>query len=146
MGQRQADMKNDLCVFVVDDMPLVAYTVSAVLRDEGHSAIPYTDPKLALRDARSFMPDVLISDVEMPELGGVDLALQVLAFCPKCKVLLMTGTIGPIKALEKARVRGFHFPLFEKPLSALTLVEELEALRHEQPGLLFGQLERAGIA
>jgi CheY-like chemotaxis protein len=75
-------MKHDLCVFVVDDMPLVAYTVRAVLRDDRHSAIPYSDPTLALRDAPRFMPDVLISDVEMLELGGVDPAVQVLAVCP----------------------------------------------------------------
>jgi CheY-like chemotaxis protein len=139
-------MKHDLCVFVVDDMPLVAYTVSAALRDEGHSAIPYTDPTLALRDARSFTPDVLISDVEMPDLGGVDLAIQLLAFCPQCKVLLMTGKTGPVKSLEVAEAKGFHFPLFEKPLSARILVEELEAFRHEQPDPLFGHFERAGIA
>jgi CheY-like chemotaxis protein len=137
-------MKHDLCVLVVDDMPLVAYTVSAVLRDAGHSAIPYTDPTLALRDARSFMPDVLISDVEMPELGGVDIAIQVLAFCPQCKVLLMTGKTGPIKSLEVAQAKGLHFPLFETPLSARTLVEELEAFRHEEPGLVYGNLERVG--
>ena len=58
----------------------------------------------------------------------------------------MTGTTGPISSLEDARAKGFNFPLFEKPLSAWTLVEELEALRHEQPGFLFGHLEQVGIA
>ena len=138
-------MKQDLCVFVVDDMPLVAYTVSAALREEGHSAIPYTDPTFALRDARSFMPDALISDVEMPELGGVDLAIQVLALCPQCKVLLMTGTTGPIKSLEQAQAKGFHFPLFRKPMSARALVEELEAFCYEQPEPMVSHLEQTRI-
>jgi CheY-like chemotaxis protein len=138
-------MKHDLCVFVVDDMPLVAYTVSAVLRDEGHSAIPYTDPTLALRDARSFMPDVLISDVEMPELGGVDLAIQVLAFCPGCKVFLMSGHRDPVKSLEEASAKGFHFPLFEKPLSARMLAEELEVFRNCRQIPLCRELEQAGM-
>jgi CheY-like chemotaxis protein len=120
------------------------HTVSAVLRDEGHSVIPDTDPTLALRDTRSFMPDVLIGEVEMPELGGVDLAIQVLAFCAQCKVLLMTGKTGPIKSLEVAQGKGRHFPLFDKALSARTLVEELVAFRHEEPGLVYGNLERVG--
>jgi two-component system catabolic regulation response regulator CreB len=137
-------MKHDLRVFVVDDQPLVAYTVSAVLRDEGHSAIPYTNPLLALGDARSFTPDVLISDLEMPTLGGVELAIRILALCPNCKVFLMSGNTGHIKSLDEARSKGFHFPLFEKPLSARTLVEELEAFRHDQPGLVYGNLKRVG--
>ena len=134
-------MKQDLCVFVVDDMPLIAYTVSSVLRDEGHSAIPYTDPIMALRDTRSFNPDVLISDVEMPNLGGVELAAQVLRLCPNCKVLLMSSHTGPIESLEEARANGFHFPLFEKPLSAQTLAKELEALRVEQEPPISAQLK-----
>ena len=137
-------MKQGLCVFVVDDMPLVAYTVSAVLRDEGHSAIPYTSPVAALRDARSFRPDVLISDVEMPNLGGVDLAIQILRLSPNCKVFLMTGKSGAIPSLEEARKRGFHFPLLQKPLSASTLVEELELIRHEQPDPVCGHMEPVG--
>lgn len=119
-------MKHNLCVFVVDDMPLIAYTVSSVLRDEGHNAIPYTDPIVALRDARSYKLDMLIADVEMPTLGGVDLAIQLLGLRPNCKVLLMSGHAGPVKRLEEARAKGFRFPLFEKPISLRMLAEELE--------------------
>ena len=137
-------MKHDLCVFVVDDKPFIAYTLSAVLRDGGHNAIPYTDPLLALRDAQSFTPDVLISDVEMPNLGGVELAIQVLNSCPSCKVLLISGHPGPIKSLEDARRKGFDFPLFEKPLSARRLAEELEFFRIEHRGQLYDSLEQLG--
>jgi DNA-binding NtrC family response regulator len=137
-------MKHDLRVFVVDDMPLIAYTVSSVLRDEGHSAIPYIDPVAALQDARSFRPDVLISDVDMPNLGGIDLAIQVLGFCPNCKVILMTGHKGSATSVDEARAKGFHFALFEKPLSARILLEELEIFRVERQSPLCGQLERVG--
>src|ERR1700761_6433227 len=71
------EMKTDLRVFVVDDFPTTAYTLSSVLRDGGHSVMPYTDPVRALNDALQSPPDVLISDVEMPDLGGVDLAMRV---------------------------------------------------------------------
>ena len=138
-------MKHDLCIFVVDDMPLLAYTVSSVLRDEGLNAIPYTDSLVALRDAPFFNPDVLISDVEMPNLGGIDLAIEVRGLCPNCKVLLMSGHTGPIQRLEEARAKGFRFPLFEKPLSARMLADELEVLRVEQQGPLRGELERVDM-
>ena len=137
-------MKHDLCIIVVDDKPLIAYTVSSVLRDEGHWAIPYTDPLQALRDARSFKPDVLISDVEMPNLGGVDLAMQVLGFCPNCKVLLMSGHSIPIRNREETRANGFEFPVFEKPLSARMLVEELEIFRPGRQSASCDPFQRVG--
>jgi CheY-like chemotaxis protein len=121
-------MNQGLRVFVVDDIPMIAYTLSALLRDRGHSVIPYTDPTQALDDAGKFVPDVLISDVDMPGLSGVDLAIQVQTLCPCCKVLLMSGHIGPIEDLGRARAKGFHFPLFAKPVSAQTFAKQLEGL------------------
>jgi CheY-like chemotaxis protein len=121
-------MRQDLRVFVVDDTPLIAYTLSEILCDRGYSVIPYTDPVRALREAQSLLPDVLISDVEMPVLDGVDLAIQMQAQCPGCKVLLMSGHIGPIEVLESARERGFQFPLFAKPVPAQAFVLQLEGL------------------
>jgi len=125
-------MDHDLRIFVVDDRPMIAYTLSAVLRDQGCSVIPYTDPLRALRDARRFTPDVLISDVEMPALGGVDLAIQVQAQCLGRKVILMSAHLGPINSLERARDHEFEFPLFAKPVSASTIVEELEGISGAQ--------------
>jgi CheY-like chemotaxis protein len=121
-------MRQGLLVFVVDDRPMIAYTLSAVLREQGHSVIPYTNPLLALHDARIFAPDVLISDVEMPELEGVELAIQLKELCPECKIFLMSGHLGPIQSLENARQAGFDFPFFAKPVSALTFVKQLEGL------------------
>lgn len=124
-------MKHDLRVFVVDDRPMIAYTLSAVLRDHGYIVTPYTDPLHALRDSSKLSPDVLISDVDMPELCGVDLAMKVQAQCPGCKVLLMSGHVGPIESLESAREKGFQFPLFPKPVSAAILAEEIKGLFYD---------------
>jgi CheY-like chemotaxis protein len=118
--------RTDLRIFVVDDVPMIAHTLSAVLCDHGYSATPYTDPLRALRDVRKFAPNVLISDVQMPDLDGVDLAIQVQAQCPDCRVLLMSGHIGPIKSVETALDYGFQFPVLSKPVSALAIAERLE--------------------
>lgn len=102
-------MKPDLCVFLVGDKPLIAYSVSSVLRDEGHRAIPYTDPLSALRDARSFRPDVLISDVEMPNLGGVGLACGYLGFVQTAKYSLCRSTQLQLGASKRLERRGSSF-------------------------------------
>jgi DNA-binding NtrC family response regulator len=131
-------MRKDLRVFVVDDGPLIAHTLSALIQDHGYSASPYTDPLKALRDARLFMPDALISDVDMPHLDGVDLAIKVLNRCPHCKVILMSGHAGPIRYLEDARAEGFDFPFFTKPFSPRMLLEQLDSLCFEHNRAVMG--------
>lgn len=122
-------MKQKLSIFVVDDISAIAHTLSDILQHEGHHVVPYTDPLRAIQDARMYAPDVVISDVEMPLLDGVDLARQILARCPECKVLLMSGHAGAIRSLEVARAGGFDFPFFPKPIVTDALVRHLDGLR-----------------
>jgi CheY-like chemotaxis protein len=75
-------------VFVVDDEHVIASTLAAILTLHGYSATSFTSPQEALAAARSSAPDLLISDVLMPGFSGVDLAIQIKAQCPACKILL----------------------------------------------------------
>ena len=60
----------------------------------GFYATAFTHPLAALQAARLEAPDLLISDVVMPELSGIDPAIQVKQRCPDCKVLLFSGRAG----------------------------------------------------
>ena len=60
-------------VFVVDDEPVIASTLAAILRMNGFSARFFTCPLEALAAARSESPDLVISDVAMPGISGIDL-------------------------------------------------------------------------
>jgi CheY-like chemotaxis protein len=96
-------------VFVVDDEPVIASTLAAILKLNGYSATPFTSPLQALAAARSKTPDLLISDVAMPEISGVDLAIRIKAKCPKCKILLISGHASTQDLLEYARLQGHDF-------------------------------------
>jgi CheY-like chemotaxis protein len=54
-------------IFVVDDEPVIASTLATILQMNGFSAKFFTSPLEALNAARSKAPDLLISDVTMPE-------------------------------------------------------------------------------
>src|ERR1035438_2000723 len=64
-------------VFVVDDEHMIASSLATILRHLGFDATSFTDPLAALKAAHSQHPDLLITDVVMPQLSGIELALQV---------------------------------------------------------------------
>lgn len=70
--------------------------------------------------------------------------MRVLGLCPNCKVLLMSVYTAPIRSLEEARAKGFQFPVFEKPLSAQMIAEQVEVFRTEQQGASCGPFQRVG--
>ena len=70
-------------VFVVDDEHVIASTLAAILKLHGYSAAFFTSPLEALAAARSKAPDLLISDVAMPGISGIDLAIQMKISVPR---------------------------------------------------------------
>jgi CheY-like chemotaxis protein len=104
------------CIFVVDDEPVIASSLAAILRMNGFSAKFFTCPLEALVAARSESPDLVISDVAMPSISGIDLAIQMRAQYPNCKILLFSGQAATSDLLENARAQGYAFRLLQKPV------------------------------
>lgn len=115
-------------VFVVDDEHVIASTLAAILKLHGYSATSFTSPMAALAAARSSAPDLLISDVAMPDLSGVDLAIQMKAQYPECKILLFSGQAAALDLLEDARNQGHNFQLLQKPVHPSAMLSSIRAL------------------
>jgi CheY-like chemotaxis protein len=98
-------------IFVVDDEKIIAETLALILGKSGYSARFFLNPLEALQVSLSEPPDLLISDVKMPQLAGVDLAIRIRAQCPRCKILLFSGQVGTADLLEVARKQGHDFHL-----------------------------------
>jgi DNA-binding response OmpR family regulator len=115
-------------VFVVDDEHVIAFTLAAILNMHGFSAEPFTRPLEALAASRSDIPDLLISDVAMPGFSGIDLAIQMRAQHPKCKILLFSGQAATLDLLADARNQGHDFHLLQKPVHPSDLLAEIGTL------------------
>ena len=112
-------------IFVVDDEPVIASTLAAILQVNGFSAKFFTCPLEALTAARLKAPDLLISDVAMPGISGIDLAVQMRAQYPTCKILLFSGQAATMDLLENARAQGHDFDLLLNPVHPTELLFEV---------------------
>ena len=103
-------------VSVVDDEPVIASTLAAILNASGFQATAFTSPEDAIKAAEREGPSVLISDVVMPGMNGVDLAIHLRSLYPKCKVLLFSGQAATREIIDLAKNAGHDFELLAKPI------------------------------
>jgi DNA-binding NtrC family response regulator len=123
------ELQRQPLVFVVDDEPVIATTLATILRlNGGFHARSFTKPMEALEAVRVEAPDLLITDVVMPVLSGIDLAIQVRAICPECKVLLFSGQAATAHLLDAARANGHDFELLVKPVHPADLLAKIRSL------------------
>ena len=112
-------------VFVVDDEYAIASTLATILRENGFNATSFTDPLRALRASHFRAPALLISDLAMPCLSGVELATKIKAFCPDCKVLIFSSVVDLFMHRSPQLSR---FEILEKPLHPTLLLRRIEQL------------------
>jgi DNA-binding NtrC family response regulator len=115
-------------VFVVDDEYLIATTLAAILKSSGFEAIPFVNPLEALQAAEFQTPDLLITDVMMPQLNGIDLGVQFKAIHPQCKVLLFSGNASTSGLMDDARNQGHDFEILSKPIHPKDLLQAIEEM------------------
>lgn len=121
-------------VFVVDDEDVIASTLAMILRSQGgFNARSFTRPHDALEAARLDPPDLLISDVVMPLLSGIELAIQVRKYSPECKVVLFSGQAATFNLLETAQANGYDFDLILKPVHPSDLLARIRNLTEAIP-------------
>jgi CheY-like chemotaxis protein len=113
-------------VLVVDDNKLIADTITEILEGAGFRADTAYDGWMALEMARRLKPDYLLSDVLMPRMNGVELAIAVRKLYPAARILLFSGQAGISEILLEGRRQGFEFELIAKPVHPLKLIERLK--------------------
>jgi DNA-binding NtrC family response regulator len=117
-------------VLVVDDERLLADTTAAILRRGGFRTKTAYDGFGALEIAKSFHPNYLLTDIMMPGMNGVELAIAMTKMHPTTKIVLFSGQAGVSEILEKSKAEGFEFPLLAKPVHPTKLIEGLVGLKN----------------
>lgn len=118
-------------IFVVDDEFIIASTLATILQRNGFDAVYFTEPHKALDAARQQAPNLLITDVVMPGLSGVDLAIAIKEECPKCKILLFSGQAATANLLQASREKGHNFELLSKPIHPTEFLKKIKGVAEE---------------
>jgi CheY-like chemotaxis protein len=113
-------------VLVVDDERVIADTLAIILKQAGFDASPVYTGTEAVEMARSTKPDLIISDVIMPDMNGIEAAILIRGFLPTCKILLFSGQAATADLLENARARGHEFEILAKPVHPQELLAKLQ--------------------
>lgn len=117
-----------LRVLVVDDERLIAETVVAILNVNGFEAVEAFNGEDALEAARKLQPDVVLTDVLMPKMSGVELGIKIRQELPKTKIFLFSGQAATSELMRRAEADGYAFELFPKPIHPEDLIAKLRGL------------------
>ena len=133
-------------VLIVDDEQSMRQMVAIALRQEGHDVVMADDGETATRELETNLVDLIVSDIKMPGLGGIDLLRFAREYCPDTEVILMTAFTSTESAIEALRLGAYDY--ISKPFEIedlkVTVARALEvkALRKENRNLRVGLIER----
>ena len=114
-------------VLVADDEQVIANTLAIILNQAGFEAKAVYSGEKAIEALDTFAPDMLISDVIMTGLTGIEAAIVTRQKLPKCKILLFSGQAATADLLEKARAEGHEFEILAKPVHPTDLLAKLRS-------------------
>jgi DNA-binding response OmpR family regulator len=134
-GKTQAAGLPKPIVLVVDDEAVIADTRAKILEHSGISAMVAYNGKSALEMAKTIPPDLLLADVAMAGMNGIDLAAAIRQISPKCGILLFSGHASTVDLLEAARAAGQELTILTKPLHPTELLARVsETLKSQARG------------
>lgn len=114
-------------IIVVDDEPIIADTLVDILNGEGHEALAVSDGSSAIKWAEMVQPEVVLTDVIMPDMDGVEAAKAIMKLLPKCRIILFSGQAASTDLLARARAEGYSFEVLAKPVNPDVLLEKLKS-------------------
>lgn len=104
-----------LKILIVEDEAVVLHTLQLILKQHGYDVRGARDGNEGLTTAGTFQPDILLCDINLPDIDGIQVAIGVKRQLPACRVVLLSGEISSTELLEEASSKGYHFEVLAKP-------------------------------
>lgn len=122
-------------VLVIDDDPKVRSVVARFVELEGHTVVQAENGKEAISQLEGDPADLVISDIFMPEMDGIEVLIQLREHFPDAKLVAMSGggAIAASHVLKTAKVLG-AVAVLEKPFDLEDIRELLSDLDKREAG------------
>ncbi len=128
-------------VLVVDDEPNILRSLKGVLEDEGYETVTVSSGEAALEELKKEAPDVVLLDVWLPGMDGLEVLRRIKTSHPTLPVIIISGHGTIETAVRATRMGAFDF--VEKPLSVervlVSLQNALQVSRLEAENLIWRQ-------
>ena len=118
-----------LKILVADDHKITADTLALILIQNGCEAVAVYCGEDAVKLSAELNPDVLISDVVMPGMNGIEAAILIGTALPRCEIVLVSGQHETEDLLHDAGLRGYVFEVLPKPVHPDAMLARLQQPR-----------------
>lgn len=122
-----ATTQRPLRVLIADDEKIIADTLAIIIRNSGFSVTTVYSGTSAVEAAKRLRPDVVICDIRMPDLNGVDAANRISQFLPSSKIVLCSGHTDVQESWEHSHAGGLKFVFLPKPVLPTVFLDFLRS-------------------
>ena len=122
------ELNSKLKVLIADDEKVIADTLAMILNQGGFDARAVYTCQKALEMAPAFQPDMLISDVLMADINGVDAAIKMRSILPDIRVFLLSGQAATAEMIAKSQASELGFEVLVKPVHPRDLIARLKSV------------------
>ncbi len=117
-------------ILVVDDESSITDLVYSILTEKGYEVTTAKDGNEGLKVFESVKPDLVITDIVMPDMEGIEFMRSLVKIRKALPVIVMSGNVLGTKFLETARIFGAQATL-RKPFAIQELLEVIAAVEKE---------------
>ena len=131
-------------IMMIDDEMDCMESLAAALEPAGHQAVMFSSPADAVTQYAQGHYDVVITDMRMPRMTGIQVLRVIRQIDPEARVIIMTGYGDAETAI--AAVNNGAYAFFGKPVNIVELIEVLERVGKEQERIILSKAEQERMA
>jgi DNA-binding NtrC family response regulator len=126
---------NGSMILVADNNENLCQNLKDILIQKGYRVSIALDSTSAIEKVRTFAFDIMLLDMKLPPLNGLEVYLEIRRLCPGIVVVIITGFLAEIEKMVEMTRKAGAYALLEKPINIdtlLSLLEQIENLKREK--------------
>lgn len=131
-------------IWIVDDDKSIRWVLEKALTREGQDVVSFEDPRKLLQRFHHELPDVIISDIRMPNMDGIALINEIKRLAPNLPVIIMTAYSDLDRAVSAFQSGAFEF--FSKPFDVDEVVNLVKRANKESQSTTKTPKQDSGIS